>query len=164
MRKIVKWGSAAAIAGAIAIQFVRPARTNPATVRERTLAARLPVTADAAAVLDRACRDCHSNDTRWPWYSNVAPVSWFVIDHVDHGRRHMNYSDWAQYPSDDADRLLKNICALARKDSMPLPSYLRAHREARLSDADVAVLCDWTDGLLRHERVKGQGSSVKGQE
>lgn len=149
MMKMMKVASTAAIAGAIAIQFVRPARTNPVTVPERTLTAHVGVSREVAAVLDRACRDCHSNDTRWPWYSNVAPVSWFVIDHVDHGRRHLNYSDWAQYPPDDAQRLLKNMCAFARKDTMPLPSYLRMHREARLSDADVTALCDWADGALR---------------
>ena len=152
MRKIIRWGAPAAIVGAVAIQFVRPPRTNPTTVPERTLAGRMPVTKEAAAVLDRSCRDCHSNDTRWPWYSNVAPVSWFVIDHVDHGRRHLNYSDWAQYPPEDARRLLKNICEFAKKETMPLSSYLRVHRDARLSDADVAALCDWSDGILRGGR------------
>lgn len=133
----------------VAIQFIRPARTNPATVETHTLKAMVPVTADAAGVLERACRDCHSHDTRWPWYSNVAPVSWFVIDHVNHGRRHFNYSDWAQYDDKEAARLLKNACAMTRKDEMPLSSYLTLHRDARLSDADVAALCDWTDTVLR---------------
>jgi len=155
-RKLIQWVSVPAILGAVAIQFVRPARTNPATIPERTLAARVPVGSEAAAVLDRACRDCHSNDTRWPWYSHVAPVSWFVIDHVNHGRRHLNYSDWAQYPRDDAERLLKNVCAFAKKDTMPLPSYLRVHREARLTDADVAALCDWTEVTLRAGMVNGE--------
>ena len=155
MRRIVRWASVAAIAGAAAIQFVRPARTNPPTIPDRTLAARMPVARDAAAVLDRACRDCHSNDTRWPWYSHVAPVSWFVIDHVNHGRRHLNTSDWPQYPPDAAERLLENMCAFAKKDTMPLPSYLRMHREARLSDADVTALCEWTDGALRVARHAG---------
>ncbi len=103
----------------------------------------------ASAVLDRACRDCHSNDTRWPWYTNVAPVSWFVIDHVNHGRRHFNYSDWAQYAPEDARRILENTCEYARQGSMPRPSYLWMHRDARLSDVDVATLCDWTDAALR---------------
>ena len=111
-----------------------------------------PLPAHAASVLDRACRDCHSNETRWPWYSNVAPVSWFVVDHVNHGRRHLNFSDWAQYPGETAERLLENTCAFARKETMPLPSYLRVHREARLSDADVATLCDWTDSAVRVAR------------
>ena len=78
------------IAAAIGIQFIRPARTNPAIDPTRTLAATTELPHETAVVLERACRDCHSNDTRWPWYSNVAPISWFVIDHVNHGRSHFN--------------------------------------------------------------------------
>ena len=152
MRAVIKWVPAVVISAAIGIQFVRPPRTNPTTDPSRTLAARTSLTPDAAVVLDRGCRDCHSNDTRWPWYSNVAPVSWFVIDHVDHGRRHLNYSDWAQYEPDTATRLLKNACEFARKETMPLPSYVRVHGEARLSDRDIAALCDFTDGVLREAR------------
>lgn len=156
MRRVMRWTMVAVIAGAVAIQFVRPARTNPATVPDRTLAARMPIAGDVSAVLDRACRDCHSNETRWPWYSNVAPVSWFVVDHVNHGRRHFNYSDWAQYAPEDARRILKNTCEYSRQGSMPMPSYLWMHRGARLSDAEVAALCDWTDGALRVVHV-GRG-------
>jgi hypothetical protein len=137
------------IISAVGIQFVRPPRTNPPTDPARTLSARTALAPEAAAVLDRACRDCHSNETRWPWYSQVAPVSWFVIDHVDHGRRHFNYSDWAQYERDVAERLLKNACDFARKETMPLPAYTRLHRGARLSDRDIVTICDWTDGALR---------------
>jgi acyl-CoA reductase-like NAD-dependent aldehyde dehydrogenase len=125
----------------IAIQFVRPARTNPAVDPTRALTAMHPVPSHAAGVLDRACRDCHSNDTRWPWYSNVAPVSWFVIDHVNHARSHFNYSDWAGYSLEDRARLLKNSCDLAREREMPLQSYLWMHGAARLSTADIDAVC-----------------------
>jgi heme-binding protein len=152
MPAVIRWVPAVVISAAIGMQFVRPPRTNPPTDPSRTLAARTSLTPDAAVVLDRACRDCHSNDTRWPWYSHVAPVSWFVIDHVNHGRRHLNYSDWAQYEPDTATRLLKNACEFARKETMPLPSYARVHGEARLSDRDIAALCDFTDGVLREAR------------
>ena len=97
-------------------------------------------------VLDRACRDCHSNDTRWPWYSHVAPISWFVIDHVDHGRSHFNYSEWNRYSQADAESLLERVCKLARLGTMPLPSYTWMHGRARLSPGDVAALCSWTSG------------------
>ena len=140
---LVKGIGCAAIIGAIGIQFVRPARTNPATVASRTLFATAAVPAAAADVLRRACRDCHSNDTRWPWYSGIAPVSWFVIDHVDHGRSHFNYSDWARYDREDTARLIKNSCKFARERTMPLPSYMRMHPEARLSPQDVEALCMW---------------------
>jgi hypothetical protein len=148
-RALVRWAPVVIIGAALGIQFVRPARTNPPSDPARTLAVRTNLTLEAAEVLDRACRDCHSNDTRWPWYSNVAPVSWFVIDHVNHGRRHLNYSDWAQYEADDAERLLENACAFARRETMPLRVYTRIHRKARLSDRDIAVLCDWTESVLR---------------
>ena len=109
MRRL-KWVGAALALTALCIQFIRPARTNPPTDSSRTVFALMTVPSRTAAVLERACRDCHSNDTRWPWYSHVAPVSWFVIDHVNHGRSHFNYSDWAQYKSADAKKLIEDSC------------------------------------------------------
>jgi hypothetical protein len=148
-RGLVRRIAVALIAGALAIQLARPARTNPPTDPARTMMSIAPVTPEANAVLERACRDCHSNDTRWPWYSNVAPISWFVIDHVNHGRRHFNYSDWAQYDGDQVSRILKNTCAMTRKGEMPIASYMWIHSEASITDRDIVALCDWTDGLLR---------------
>jgi hypothetical protein len=142
MRRTIRAVVTALVAITIAIQFVRPARTNPAADPSAALAAMQPVPAHVTAVLDRACRDCHSNQTRWPWYSQVAPVSWWVIDHVNHGRSHFNYSDWARYPAADRTRLLKNSCELVREDSMPLASYRWMHRTARLSKADVEAICE----------------------
>src|SRR5687767_12229671 len=95
--RTVKIGLTALAVLVLAIQFVRPARTNPATDPAATLHAQTAVPPDVAAILERSCRDCHSNGTRWPWYSNVAPVSWWVIDHVNHGRSHFNFSEWAKY-------------------------------------------------------------------
>ena len=137
------------IVGALAIQLAHPARTNPPTEPARTMMAIAHVTPEATAVLKRACRDCHSNDTQWPWYSNVAPISWFVIDHVNHGRRHFNYSDWSQDDPDQVTRLLKNTCEMTRKGEMPITSYLWLHPEAHVTDRDIVALCDWTDGQLR---------------
>jgi hypothetical protein len=149
MRGALRWLGRLLVLVVIAIQFVRPARTSPPTDASRALHAHAAVPARAAAVLDRACRDCHSNETRWPWYSHVAPVSWFVIDHVNHGRSHFNYSDWARYERDDARRLLKNACDFARRQTMPLPSYTLINRSARLTDEDIVTLCDWAERSAR---------------
>jgi hypothetical protein len=149
MRTWFRWLGVVALVFLIGIQFVRPARTNPHTDPAGTLSAIMPITAEAAAVLDRSCRDCHSNDTRWPWYSNLAPVSWFVIDHVNHGRSHFNYSDWAKYDRGESQRLLKNTCSFARQETMPLSSYALMHRPARLTDLDIVALCDWAEGAAR---------------
>ena len=144
MRTFFRYLAVTIVCVGVAIQFVRPARTNPVTDPQRTMMARVAVPGEVARVLDRACRDCHSNETRWPWYSQVAPVSWFVIDHVNHGRSHFNYSNWAQYPAHEAANLLKDSCELARKGAMPLSSYVRMHGHARLTSADVQTICAWT--------------------
>jgi hypothetical protein len=145
MRRVFRWSTGAAALVLIAIQVVRPARTNPAVDAAHTLAASERVPDAFLRTLDRACRDCHSNGTRWPWYSQVAPVSWFVIDHVNHGRSHFNYSEWSRYDADEATRLLKKSCELAREGAMPLASYTWIHRDARLTRADMAALCAWDD-------------------
>jgi Haem-binding domain len=149
MNRLTKYAVVTLVVVGFGIQFVRPARTNPTTHPVAALAAHVRVPPDVAAILDRACRDCHSNDTRWPWYSNVAPVSWWVIDHVNHGRSHFNYSEWAKYPPDEVAKLLEGSCELARKGAMPLPSYLWMHRNARLSAEDVDAVCQWTSGVDR---------------
>lgn len=144
MKRLTRYAVVAVVVVGVGIQFIRPARTNPATDPSATLGARISVPQSVGAILDRSCRDCHSNETRWPWYSQVAPVSWWVIDHVNHGRSHFNYSAWAKYPPDEAVKLLEGSCELAQKGAMPFPSYLWMHPDARLSPSDVAALCAWT--------------------
>jgi hypothetical protein len=149
MWTVARWLGAVLIVGAAGIQLIRPARTNPPTDPSRTLASAAGVPHETAAVLERACRDCHSNETRWPWYSNVAPISWLVIDHVNHGRRHFNYSEWAKYERTEKERLLKALCTLPRQGEMPMPSYAWMHRDATLADADVLALCGWVEAQQR---------------
>jgi Haem-binding domain len=149
MRKVFRYSVAAIALVLLAAQFIRPARTNPTSDPSRALAAFRPMPADVAGTFDRACRDCHSNETRWPWYSNVAPVSWFVIDHVNHGRSHFNYSDWSRYEPGEAARLLKKSCELAGEQAMPLYSYTLMHRTARLAPEEVAALCTWSRASAR---------------
>lgn len=118
-----------------------PGRVDPALA----LTAHAAVPPDVAGVLRRACFDCHSNDTRWPWYTNVPPASWLIAHDVDAGRGQINFSRWGEYnPFDRAD-MLDKMCDLATKRKMPLWPYRLLHRDARLSDADVAALCRWTD-------------------
>jgi len=131
----------------IGAQFVRADRTNPPSRPDASLLAQKALTADVRAILDRSCRDCHSNDTRWPWYSKIAPISWMLLHHVHGGRERMNYSAWTSYDGDDQDKFLGGMCTLTKKGRMPLPSYLWLHPEARLSDADVKALCAWSDKM-----------------
>jgi hypothetical protein len=140
----------------LGIQAIRPARTNPAVVQGHRLEDAISLPAGVDSVLNRACSDCHSNLTRWPWYSNVAPVSWFVINHVDDGRRQMNFSEWQRPgvadPMEYARRRFHSACSEVRTGGMPLRSYLLVHRNARLSAEDVQTICDWADRGLSGDK------------
>jgi hypothetical protein len=129
----------------IGAQFIRPDRTNPPTPPGTSLIGK--ATPQVAKILDRSCRDCHSNDTRWPWYTNLVPVSWLVASDVHEGRDHFNFSMWTTYDSDEQDKLLNGMCALPKRHRMPLPKYLLIHKDATLSDADIATLCAWTESM-----------------
>jgi hypothetical protein len=129
----------------IGMQFVRPDRANPPASAAASLLAKTPP--DIRAVLDRSCRDCHSNDTRWPWYSNVAPASWLVASDVHHAREHFNFSEWTSYPSDEQDKFLGAMCSLVQRGRMPLPIYLLIHRDAKLSPVEVTAICTWSDKM-----------------
>ncbi len=94
------------------------------------------------AILKRSCFDCHSNHTTFPWYSSIAPVSWFTKYHVKEGREHMNFSTWASYDDEKKLKFLQKI-PKAIKSKMPLPSYLLIHKEAKLSDADKEAITKW---------------------
>ena len=94
------------------------------------------------AILKRACFDCHSNHTTYPWYSNIAPVSLFTKIHVKEGREHMNFSTWASYDDEKKLKFLQKI-PKAIKSKMPLPSYLIMHDEAKLSEADKEAITKW---------------------
>ena len=111
--------------------------------RARRGAAHVAVPPPVGATLERACGDCHSHGTRWPWYSRVAPASWLVVEHVDHGRRHLNFSDWQGGGGERARDPLGAICREVSDGRMPLPSYLLLHPQAQLSPGDVEALCSW---------------------
>ena len=148
MRRIWRVGRWLLLIGVVLVaiaQFIRPAKTNPAIDQSLALESHVPVDPKVAAILDRSCVDCHSNKTRWPWYSNVAPVSWFVIDHVNHGRSHLNFSEWGSYDKSKQRKLLEGMCELVREDGMPLASYLPLHPEAKISDEDKRTICDWVN-------------------
>jgi Haem-binding domain len=144
-QKVLKWLALALVCLFVGLQFVRPARTNPAVDQSQTIRARLQLTPEVAAILDRSCQDCHSNTTRWPWYSNVAPVSWMVIDHVNEGRQHMNLSEWGRNDNRRAKKKLEEMCDEVKEGAMPISSYTLIHRGAKLSAEDVKVLCDWAE-------------------
>ena len=132
--------AAAALVAAVAIQFVPVKRDNPQVSFE------VDAPGEVRALLERACFDCHSNRTRWPWYSRVAPVSWLVAWDVRRAREEMNFTDWPAFDFEEQEHLLADIGKQVDRGKMPLPIYVLMHGEARLSRAERRVIVAWARG------------------
>jgi hypothetical protein len=142
--KILKWSGITLVVLFVLIQAVRPAKTNPPVDESKTFQANTNISPEVTAILERSCNDCHTNKTTWPWYSQVAPVSWLLVSDVNDARKNLSLSDWGTYDSKKRSRKLQEICEQIETGAMPLPSYVLLHRAARLSDSDKRTLCDWT--------------------
>jgi len=123
-----------------AAQLVRPERANPTTDATRTIEAHVGTTSELVAVLDRSCRDCHSNNTVWPWYTQIAPLSWLMARGVAEGRKAVNFSEWASYPPEVQRTLLSVSCQDATSGKMPGP-YTLVRPETKLSPQDIETIC-----------------------
>ena len=120
----------------VGIQFIPVERTNPQVKSE------IDAPPEVKAIFKKACYDCHSNETKWIWYSKVAPVSFLIADDVKSGRRHLNFSEW------DVDKEAKakdEIWDEIRNEDMPLWSYRIMHSEAKLTQEEKNVIRNWAE-------------------
>ncbi|MEO8032731.1 MAG: heme-binding domain-containing protein [Gemmatimonadota bacterium] len=145
IRRVVQWAVGALIVALVGIQLVPVDRINPPTETE------VPASAQVRAVLRRACYDCHSNETVWPWYSRVAPVSWLVADDVHEGREELNFSTWNRYTAEQQRKKLNKSGEEVAEGEMPPRLYLPLHPDARLTADDRALLRAWSQSLGSRE-------------
>jgi hypothetical protein len=143
MKKTLKLLALVIIALVILIQLYRPERYTTEEITSDHITNVINVPENVQSILKRSCYDCHSNQTRWPWYSGVAPVSWFVISDVSRGRSKMNFSEWSKYSKTKQGIKLDNICDEITEGDMPLKQYLYIHKDAVLSKEDKDILCRW---------------------
>jgi hypothetical protein len=122
----------------VAIQFVPIERVNPPVTGE------IPAP-EVHAIFERSCYDCHSNETSWPWYSHVAPVSWVVAHDVEEGREHLNFSEWSGYSAEDQAELREEIWDEVEEGEMPLWFYTASHRDSLLSQREKELLKVWSE-------------------
>ena len=128
----------------IGIQFIPVERTNPPVSWD------INPPANISEILRTSCYDCHSNETIWPWYSKIAPVSFLVAGDVNEGRKHLNFSEWGKYEADKREKILEEIVEEIEKEAMPLTSYTFTHPNAKLDDHRIKLIKEWVnpDGNL----------------
>ncbi len=148
--KFVKMLSLAMLILLIAAQFVPVERTNPPVVSET------PMPPAVKEILKRSCFDCHSNETRWPWYGYVAPVSWLVVKDVTEGREHLNFSEWDNLSLKKKRKRLEECVEEIEEEKMPMPIYLITHPKARVAPEELALLRNWVnEALAQLPRLEG---------
>ena len=122
----------------VGIQFIPVSITNPRATGE------IDVPPEVATVMRTSCYDCHSNETVWPWYTRVAPVSWLIARDVSKARDELNFSEWQDYTDKRKDHKLEEVEEMVADGEMPLWFYLPLHRDARLSDGERDLLIEWS--------------------
>lgn len=127
-------------------QLFRPPLTNPQSDPALSIRTYKGVPPEVMSKMEHVCFDCHSNETRWPWYSYVTPINYLLASDVKNGRRHMNLSEWNNYSPGKLKTALDNIYDQVYNHEMPLSQYKWMHSEANLTPAEVKMICDWASG------------------
>ncbi|HWD92086.1 MAG TPA: heme-binding domain-containing protein [Verrucomicrobiae bacterium] len=145
MNKRFKWTGISAVAAFGLLQLTNVARINPPVLPGHDLLSTNAPPLQITAMLRSACYDCHSYETRWPWYGHVAPVSWWLDGHVRDARDRLNFSEWPHGDNQREAKRWNRISDTVRDGDMPLPSYTRIHKTARLTDEQRNQLADWAE-------------------
>lgn len=102
---------------------------------------------EIVSILKVSCYDCHSDQPAYPWYTNIAPVSWWIKHHINEGTHHLNFSQWGNYTQKRKDHKLDECIEMVEEDEMPMSSYTLMHKEAKLSAEQKTLLINWFKGL-----------------
>ncbi len=148
------------LAAFLVLQLVQPQRPGPQLPGDGRMTDHVSVSEDVEAILRRACYDCHSGETRWPWYSHIAPISWVIAGDVEHGRSNLDFSHWATDPYREPTPVqrLRWTCRETREEIMPPKLYRLVHPGARLSAAQRDSICAWTTRVLRELAMSATGT------
>ena len=131
----------------VVIQFIRPARNISTTPSTHDISTEYTVPDSVKNIMAVACNDCHTNNTRYPWYANVQPVGWWLQNHVNEGKRHLNYSEFTSLEKKKQYKKMDETAHEIKEGDMPLNSYLWIHHDAKLTQAEKDLLINWAQQL-----------------
>jgi triosephosphate isomerase len=137
----------------IVIQLFRPTKNIATAEQTQSIDKAYIVPQNVNGILKKACYDCHSNTTVYPWYVNIQPVAWWMDDHIKEGKRKLNFSEFGTYTLKKQDHKLEEVTEQI-VDEMPLKSYKIAHSEARLTPEEKKALTDWANTLRKEIQNK----------
>jgi len=143
MKKIRKYSFVFFLLFIVILQFVKPETSNPPEDKGKFITSHIQVPDNIISKLEKACFDCHSNRTVWPWYSKISPIVYLINHDVQEGRRELNFSEWGNYDKKKMIKKLNEIESEISEGEMPPGIYKPLHPDAKLSDADKKLIIDW---------------------
>ena len=131
----------------VGIQFIKPAKNQSADAMTNDISRVYNEPKEVSVILEKACNDCHSNNTVYPWYSALQPVAWWLNNHIEEGKSKLNFNEFATYKIGRQYKKMEEITKQLKEDEMPLFSYTIIHRNAQLTAAEKATLTDWCNNI-----------------
>ena len=138
----------------IVIQFFKPERNLHAGPQPKAITTQYTVPENVDTIMAKACYDCHSNNTRYPWYANVQPVAWWLNDHINGGKYELNFDEFAAYAPAKQYHKLEEVGDMVNHGRMPLSSYTWIHKDAILTDAEKSTIVNWAEGIRKQMESK----------
>ena len=160
MRRVIKTILVVLLIAFIIIQFFRPKKNLGEEIATNQITAVQNVPDNVQQILKVSCYDCHSNTTHYPWYDNIQPVAWALSDHIIEGKKELNFSEFATYPTFRQYKKFKEIQKQVKEDEMPLFSYTVPHRNAVLSPEQKSTLIDWAANSMKEMEAKYPADSL----
>jgi len=127
----------------IGMQFYRPEKNMNRGDHSKVFKTETNPTEQVSSILESACYDCHSNNTQYPWYNNIAPISYWMADHIKEGKGELNFSEWSNYSNKKKDHKLEEIIEVLDEEEMPLNEYTWTHKEAKLTQVQKNAVIEW---------------------
>ncbi|MBS1486342.1 MAG: heme-binding domain-containing protein [Bacteroidetes bacterium] len=132
----------------VIIQFIRPARNTGEAEGPNFIATKYNLPEEVHTILKQSCYDCHSNHTNYPWYTNIQPLGWWIqYSHINDGKRHLNFSEYATYKDKRAKHKMEDIIDEMKEGGMPLGSYTFIHRDTKLTAEQTKTITDWATAV-----------------
>jgi hypothetical protein len=145
----------------IAIQFARPAKNIHPGFQAHDIKTLYKVPANVDTILAKACNDCHSNNTNYPWHYNIQPVAWWMNDHVNTAKSEINFNEFINLPPREQYKKVDAVQWQIRKNKMPMPSYTMIHKNAILTTEEKNIIINWAEGIRKQLEAKYPADSLK---
>lgn len=138
----------------IVIQFIHPEKNKAQGMQPNYIGNVYPVPGDVKIILEKACNDCHSNNTNYPWYTRIQPVHWWLKQHIADGKKHLNLDEYTNQRLRSQYHKMEEFVEMLKEGEMPLNSYTWIHKDAKLSEAEKNKLIRWADGIRDNLEAK----------